>query len=84
MGGSLGSLLALCYAIKHSVSVAGMILRGVFLGRQAEIEWLHGPNGAAKIHPDEWERFIAPIDDRLETVAVYCELLNVDEARNYS
>jgi proline iminopeptidase len=56
MGGSWGSLLALVYAIKHPSSVAGMIIRGIFLGRPEEIEWLHGPNGAARVFPDEWER----------------------------
>lgn len=76
MGGSWGSLLALCYAIKHSSSVAGMIIRGIFLGRQSEIDWIHGPHGAAMIYPDEWEKYKAPIQDATDNVAAYCELLN--------
>ena len=75
MGGSWGSLLALCYAIKHSSSVAGMIIRGIFLGRQSEIDWIHGPHGAAMIYPDEWEKYKAPIQDATDNVAAYCELL---------
>jgi proline iminopeptidase len=81
MGGSWGSLLALVYAIKHPRSVAGMIIRGIFLGRQAEIDWLHGPNGAARVFPDEWERYQALVPDGQDTVATYCELLkSADEA----
>jgi proline iminopeptidase len=79
MGGSWGSLLALCYAIKHPNSVAGMIIRGIFLGRQFEIDWLHGENGAARIYPDEWERYTAPVSDADDKVAAYCELLNGDD-----
>ena len=76
MGGSWGSLLALCYAIKHPDSVAGIIIRGIFLGRRAEIDWLHGPAGAARIYPDEWERYKAPVATADDNVAAYCELLN--------
>lgn len=42
-GGSWGSTLALAYAQAHPARVAGLVLRGVFLGRQSEVEWfLHG------------------------------------------
>ena len=42
-GGSWGSTLALAYAQAHPDRVAGCVLRGVFLGRRAEVEWfLHG------------------------------------------
>lgn len=76
MGGSWGSLLALCYAIRHPSSVAGMIIRGIFLGRQFEIDWIHGPLGAARIYPDEWERYKAPVANADDNVAAYCALLN--------
>ena len=59
MGGSWGSTLALCYAIEHPTSVAGLIVRGIFLARRAEIAWLHEGIGAALVYPDEWERFRA-------------------------
>lgn len=80
MGGSWGSLLALCYAISHPRSVAAMIVRGIFLGRQAEIDWLHGPHGAARIYPDEWERYNAPVREVDDKVAAYCDLLASDDA----
>ena len=79
MGGSWGSLLALCYAIKHPDSVAGIIIRGIFLGRQFEIDWIHGPNGAALVYPDEWERYSAGVDDADDKVAAYRKLLNDDD-----
>lgn len=79
MGGSWGSLLALCYAIKHPRSVAGMIIRGIFLGRQFEIDWIHGPNGAALIYPDEWEKYTAPVRHATDNVAAYCDLLNRED-----
>jgi proline iminopeptidase len=42
-GGSWGSTLALAYAQAHPERVAGCVLRGIFLGRPAEIDWfLHG------------------------------------------
>ncbi len=79
MGGSWGSLLALCYAISHPAAVAAMIIRGIFLGRQFEIDWIHRPNGAALIYPDEWELYNAPVHDSDDKVAAYCELLNSDD-----
>lgn len=79
MGGSWGSLLALVYAIKHPTSVAGIIIRGIFLSRPAEIEWLHGPNGAARVHPEEWERYQELVPEGADTVATYCELLKSDD-----
>lgn len=42
-GGSWGSTLALAYAQAHPDRVAGLVLRGVFLGRPQEVDWfLHG------------------------------------------
>ena len=83
MGGSWGSLLALVYAIKHPSSVAGMIIRGIFLGRPEEIEWLHGPDGAARVFPDEWERYQALVPEGADTLQTYVDLLKTsdEEAR---
>ena len=61
MGGSWGSTLALTYAITYPESVAGLIIRGVFLARPSEITWLHKEGGASQIFPDEWERYLTPI-----------------------
>jgi len=51
-GGSWGSTLALCYAIAYPQSVKGIIIRGVFLARQSETDWLH-KFGASGIFPDQ-------------------------------
>lgn len=77
MGGSWGSTLALCYAIKHPESVAGLIIRGVWLVRPFEITWLYEEGGASNVFPDEWERFRAPIDaiGDPSTLAGYYRLL---------
>lgn len=56
-GGSWGSTLALAYATQHPKRTMGMVLRGVFLGRQAELDWLYGPVGAAQIFPEEYALF---------------------------
>ena len=81
MGGSWGSLLALVYAISHPQSVAGLIIRGVFLGRPSEIDWLHEPGGASQIFPDEWERYLAAVEgvSASGSVEAYHKLLTGDE-----
>ena len=79
MGGSWGSLLALCYAIKHPDSVAGIIIRGIFLGRQFEIDWIHGPDGAALVYPDEYENYRRLVPGAEDSVAAYCRLLAGEE-----
>ncbi len=62
MGGSWGSTLAICYGIKYPESIAGLILRGVWLARPFELTWLYEEGGASNVFPDEWERYRAPID----------------------
>ncbi len=59
-GGSWGSTLALTYAIHHPERAAGLVMRGIFLGAQSELDWLY-KDGASRIYPDEWEAFINPI-----------------------
>jgi proline iminopeptidase len=60
-GGSWGSTLALAYAQAHPERATGLILRGVFLFRQSEVDWLYRPGGASLIYPDKWENFLAPV-----------------------
>lgn len=43
LGGSWGTTLALCFAIKNPQKVASLILRGVFLGRQKDIDAIYIP-----------------------------------------
>jgi proline iminopeptidase len=79
MGGSWGSLLALCYAIKHPERVAGIIIRGIFLGRQQEVDWLFQPGGASQFYPEEWARFVEPTGEQSDILEAYRELLNQED-----
>jgi proline iminopeptidase len=83
MGGSWGSTLALCYAITYPTSVAGIIIRGVFLARLFEIEWLHQEGGASRIYPDEWDKYqaVIPEEERDNTVKAYFHLLTGDDEK---
>ena len=71
-GGSWGSTLALAYAIRHPERVAGLVLRGVFLLTQRELDWFY-QDGASMMFPDAWERFIAPIpaEERHDLVSAF-------------
>jgi len=61
-GGSWGSTLALAYAERHPDRVLGLILRGIFLCRDREIDWFYQA-GASRIFPDYWEDYLAPIPE---------------------
>ncbi|WP_310467157.1 prolyl aminopeptidase [Sphingomonas sp.] len=60
-GGSWGSTLALAYAEKYPERVTELVLRGIFLFDQYEIDWLYKEGGASSIYPDKWVEFVAPI-----------------------
>jgi proline iminopeptidase len=61
-GGSWGSTLALAYAQTNPERVTGLVLRGVFLCRDKEIEWFY-QEGASWVFPDYWKDFTAPIPE---------------------
>ena len=62
-GGSWGSTLALCYAIKYPKTVAGMLLRGIFLANRHDTEFTY--TGAAKeIFPEEYEKLFKLVPKR--------------------
>jgi proline iminopeptidase len=71
-GGSWGSTLALAYAQSHPQRVTALVVRGIFLCRDAEIRWFY-QEGASWIYPDYWEDFIAPIppEERTDLVSAY-------------
>jgi len=60
-GGSWGSTLALSYSAQHSEHVLSMILRGIFLCEQTEIDWFL--YGMQKIFPEAWEQFAGFLPD---------------------
>ncbi|WP_428241241.1 prolyl aminopeptidase [Gynuella sp.] len=55
-GGSWGVTLALAYAQDYPDSVLGFMLRGAFLARTKDIDWLY-KEGASRIFPEFWESF---------------------------
>ncbi len=71
-GGSWGATLALLYAQAHPTRVRALVLRGVFLMTQGELDWFYG-GGAGAFWPDLWARFQAPIpeDERGDMIAAY-------------
>ncbi|MBC7137524.1 MAG: prolyl aminopeptidase [Defluviimonas sp.] len=71
-GGSWGATLALVYAQAHPDRVAHLVLRGVFLATQAELDWFYG-GGAGAFWPDLWADFLRPIpeDERGDLIAAY-------------
>lgn len=79
-GGSYGSTLALLYAIHFPERAVHLVLRGIFLGRKTDINWLF-QEGAGKIYPEEFERyrnFIAP-EYRNNLVSAYYDLMMKQE-----
>lgn len=62
-GGSWGSTLALAYAQTHPDRVTELVLRGIFLFDQYEIDWMYKDGGASQIYPDKFEEFLAPIPE---------------------
>ena len=76
-GGSWGVALSLSYASRHPARVWGLVLRGVFLGRREEVNWLYRGGGAASLFPRQWEEFVGrlPEGERHDPVAAYAARL---------
>lgn len=75
-GGSWGSTLSLAYAQAYPDCVQGMILRGIFLCRDQDIDWLY-QSGASRIFPDHWKKFLAtvPVDRHHELLSAYYDAI---------
>jgi proline iminopeptidase len=71
-GGSWGATLALIYAQEHPDRALALVLRGVFLMTQGELDWFYG-GGAGKFWPDLWERFtsLVPADEQHDLIGAY-------------
>ena len=68
-GGSWGSTLSLAYSMTHPEIVTEIILRGVFLIRQSEVDWFNEEGGASNVFPDTWD--------------IYKNAIPVGERKNY-
>jgi proline iminopeptidase len=75
-GGSWGGALALLYAQQHQSRVSGLIIRGVFLARQQDLDWFI-KYGAGRIYPEQWQRLLesVPEQGRQNLVQALCETL---------
>ncbi len=74
-GGSWGSSLALAYAQTHPERVRALVLRGIFLCRQKEVEWfLHG---MGTFFPEEHARFMGLLtaEERQDPLRAYLRRL---------
>lgn len=86
-GGSWGSTLALVYAETHPENVLGLILRGIFLCREQDIDWFYKEGGASRLFPDHWEAFAnhLPENERSNILDNYYQrLINHDEVARMS
>ncbi len=74
-GGSWGSTLALAYAEHHPNRVMALVLRGIFLGRQSEIDWFL--YGLKNIYPEAWHKFAGhvPPSERENLLNAYYALI---------
>ncbi|MCI5106965.1 MAG: prolyl aminopeptidase [Pseudomonadales bacterium] len=79
-GGSWGSTLSLLYAQAYPERVDAMILRGIFLCRQCDLDWLYS-DGANRIFPDYWAEFVRPIPEleRDDLISAYYQRLTGDD-----
>ncbi|MGI9298197.1 MAG: prolyl aminopeptidase [Gammaproteobacteria bacterium] len=79
-GGSWGSALALAYAQAHPGRCRGLILRGIFTLRRAELLWFY-QEGANWLFPDLWEEFVAPIPpaERGDMIGAYYRRLTGED-----
>jgi proline iminopeptidase len=86
-GGSWGSTLSLAYAQKYPHRISQMILRGIFLSRPEEINWLFQDHpGAKTIFPDAFEHYAAlvPMHERGDMLGYYYKMLTgEDEATKF-
>jgi len=81
-GGSWGSTLSLAYSQKHPDAITEMILRGIFLARPQEINWLFQNHpGAKTIFPIAWEDYAAlvPDNERNDMLGYYYKMLTSND-----
>ncbi len=74
-GGSWGSTLALAYAQTHPQRCLGLVLRGIFLATQDEIDWFL--YGMRQFFPEAWRAFseFLPAAERDDLLANYLKRL---------
>ncbi len=78
-GGSWGATLALIYGQTHPDRLLGMVLRGVFLARERDLEWFF--SGLRCLFPQEWEKFSQglPFAEPADLIAAYYHRIHCDD-----
>lgn len=80
-GGSWGGTLALLYAQQYPQRVMGMVLRGVFLARQVDMQWFL-QNGVNRIYPQAWHDLLHSVSASRDDVLakLYAAVFGDDQA----
>ena len=80
-GGSWGSTLSLAYSQRYPERVTEIILRGIFLFDEYEIDWMYAEGGASQVYPDKWDEFeqAIPEAERGNMVEAYRKRLLSDD-----
>ena len=79
-GGSWGSTLALAYAQSHPQCISELVLRGIFMLRQKELQWFY-QYGASEIYPEAWQGFLKeiPKEKRTNLIEAYREIFGSED-----
>jgi proline iminopeptidase len=79
--GSWGATLGLVYAETYPACVTGLILRGVFLARQKDLDWFFERNGVARLFPQAWNTFSAwlPEAEQENLIEAYLDRLQSED-----
>ncbi|MPZ00815.1 MAG: prolyl aminopeptidase [Actinophytocola sp.] len=80
-GGSWGSTLILAYAERNTHRTSEIVIPGVTMSRQREIDWLY--RGVGRFFPEQWERFRAGVPESErdgDLLAAYARLMEHPDA----
>lgn len=79
-GGSWGATLALAYAQSFPERVSEIVMRGVWLSRQSEIDF-DFKEGCNWVFPEAWDRFVdhIPVEERDDLLNAYFKRLSSDD-----
>ncbi len=82
-GGSWGSTLGIYYAQHFPEHVSALILRGVFLAREQDIDWVYSANGAANVFPDAWHQLVKnlPLTQQIKPLSFFYQQLTSDDVK---
>lgn len=80
-GGSWGSTLAMLYAVQHPEKCLGLLMRGIFLCEQDEVDWFL--YGIKTIFPEAWEQFahFLPENEQNNLLEGYYKRLTGDDEK---